>query len=141
MINWPHKLRLRFGLERKGKLADEIQNKPLDDELLTRWLINWDVVRRAPEKKREELCKFLNDAKLKLTALPTDYKLVETLRDQALDKGIFRGRETSLMSKFAFRVAPRRSRPMTIMGASVCVNSVIIFPTTNTRFIWRRSLS
>lgn len=100
---------LWFGEE--GKLADEIQNKPLDDELLTRWLVNWDVVRRAPKEKREDLCVFLNKKRKLILKHPTDYKLVETLCQQALDKGIFRGRETSLMSKFAFSCSPATFAP------------------------------
>jgi hypothetical protein len=105
---------LWFGDE--GKLALEIQEKPLDDELLTRWLVNWDVVRRAPKEKREELCVFLNNAKPKLTAHPMDYKLVEKLRQQALNEGVFRGRETSLMSKFAFSCSPTTFAPYDYYG-------------------------
>jgi hypothetical protein len=100
-----------FGDE--GNLAHEIQKKPLDDQLLKRWLVSWMVARIAPIPKREDLRWFLNEvAKPALISThPTDYELVETLCKQALDKGILRGRPTSLMSKFAFSCRPATFAP------------------------------
>ncbi len=101
---------------KEGPLAIDIQTaQTIQEPLVKQWLTYWMVARTAKKEKRAHLCEFLGEAKKSLSnpALTgaKAFSLVETLAVEGKRLGIFNGRPTSLVSKFAFSCRPEIFSP------------------------------
>ena len=100
----------------EGPLATDIQTaQTIQEPLVKQWLTYWMVARTAKRENRAQLCEFLNKAKERLSnpslTGSTAFSLVETLAEEGKGLGIFNGRPTSLVSKFAFSCRPELFSP------------------------------
>src|SRR5262249_28819524 len=102
-------------LNKEGQFAKAIQNEhPLQLKLFNQWLHKWNLLQWVPSGTKRELLGFLDAAKPQLTSAQAGreaYELVQELVRQAQEEGLVRGRQTSLMSKFAFSCNPKTFAP------------------------------
>jgi hypothetical protein len=94
----------------EGELARELQaTSIITDDFLRRWLGLWMLARSNPKTHRTALAAFLSNAAKPRIAAASDAQLPALVCELAVE--MFRlqatkGRQTSLMSKFAFSLRP-----------------------------------
>lgn len=95
------------GLE--GQLAMEVRDRDrIDEDFLRRWLGAWMLARSNPRPLRVALAASLHDARRRVQEAANGElgNLIGRLAKEMFDQDVTKGRQTSLVSKFAFSLRP-----------------------------------